>query len=143
MGHSKQMFQVFVSHSSMDTWVAKQIANKIKRCGARYFLDEADLARGDDFEKEIRLAAKVSREMIVLLTPWALSRPFIWLEIGAFWGSGKRIVGVLHGLSPKDAGSSNKLPIVIKKTNLLVLNEIDSYFLQLRRRVLEWNKSHE
>lgn len=142
MSHGKQMFQVFVSHSSMDTWVAKQIANKIKRCGAGCFLDDADLARGDDFEKEIRLAAKASREIIVLLTPWALSRAFIWLEIGAFWGSGKRIVGVLHGLSPKDVGSSKKLPIVIKKTDLLVLNEIDSYFLQLRRRVLEWNKSH-
>ncbi len=142
MGHANQKFQVFVSHSSMDTWVAKQIANKIKRCGAGYFLDEADLARGDDFEKKIRQAAKASREMIVLLTPWAFSRPFIWLEIGAFWGSGKRIVGVLHGLSAKDVGGSKKLPIVIKKIDLLVLNEIDSYFSQLRRRVLEWNKNH-
>jgi hypothetical protein len=30
---------VFVSHSSRDTWVAKQIAREILNCGATPFLD--------------------------------------------------------------------------------------------------------
>jgi len=31
---------VFVSHSSQDTWVAKQIAREIEAAGAKPFLDE-------------------------------------------------------------------------------------------------------
>jgi hypothetical protein len=35
---------VFVSHSSADTWVAKQIAREIEACGATPFLDEAQVS---------------------------------------------------------------------------------------------------
>ena len=44
---------VFVSHSARDTWVARQIAEQIRKCGAKPFLDEADIEVGDDFEQEI------------------------------------------------------------------------------------------
>ena len=47
-------------------------------------------------------AAKASDELLVLLTPWATDRPYIWIEIGLFLGENKRIVGVLHGLEKKD-----------------------------------------
>jgi hypothetical protein len=77
--------QVFISHSSMDTWIAKQIATLIGQCGATCFLDEADVQIGDDFEDKIREAANASGELLVLLTPWAIERPYIWLEMGVFW----------------------------------------------------------
>jgi hypothetical protein len=34
---------VFLSHSSIDTWVARQLANAIQQLGASTFLDEADV----------------------------------------------------------------------------------------------------
>ncbi len=40
---------VFVSHSSRDTWVAKQIAREIGQAGAETFLDAASIEVGDDF----------------------------------------------------------------------------------------------
>lgn len=63
---------VFVSHSGIDTWVAKQIAREIAGCGAVPFLDEAEIDVGADF--------------VVLITPWALDRPYVWAELGAAWG---------------------------------------------------------
>lgn len=74
---------VFVSHSSRDTWVAKQIARDIKACGAVPFLDESDIEAGGDFEDAILAFLSKADELVVLLTPWALDRPYIWAEIGA------------------------------------------------------------
>lgn len=45
---------VFVSHSGEDTWVARQIARCIGECGAKPFLDQADVAVGAEFEEDIR-----------------------------------------------------------------------------------------
>ena len=75
-------YQVFISHSSADTWVARQIARHIEELGASTFLDEEDIEHGDDIEEEILSAAQNSDELLVLLTPWALTRPYIWIEIG-------------------------------------------------------------
>jgi hypothetical protein len=127
--------QVFISHSSTDTWVAKQIAAHIKQCGAEFFLDAEDIEHGDDFEKKILEAAQASSELLVLITPWATLRPYIWLEMGVFWGSGKRIVGVLHGITAKEIASDERIPILLKRIDLLDINRIDSYFDQLRARL--------
>ena len=66
---------VFVSHSGEDTWVARQIAREIAACGARPFLDNAEIDAGADFEEEIRSFLERAHELVVLLTPWALERP--------------------------------------------------------------------
>jgi hypothetical protein len=63
---------VFISHSSADTWVAKQIAREIEACGARPFLDESHVHAGADFEEDILNFLKRAHELVVLLTPWAL-----------------------------------------------------------------------
>lgn len=77
---------VFVSHSGQDTWVAKQIAREIEACGATAFLDEAQVDAGADFEEDILRFLERAHELVVLLTPWALERPYVWAELGAAWG---------------------------------------------------------
>lgn len=74
---------IFISHSSRDTWIAKQIAREISSCGATPFLDEAEIEVGEDFEEKILSFLGKSHELIVLLTPWALDRPYVWAELGA------------------------------------------------------------
>lgn len=128
-------YQVFISHSSEDTWVARQLSQIIQGFGASTFLDEADIEYGDDFEDRILEAARNSQEMLVLLTPWALKRPYIWLEIGAVWGLGKRIVGVLHGLSANELVSQDGTPALLKRIDLVRLNDVDAYLNQLKLRV--------
>ena len=68
-------YLVFISHSSADLWVARQIASHVERCGAKSFLDEAQIAVGADFDEEIRSALEQANELLVLLTPWSLGRP--------------------------------------------------------------------
>lgn len=96
---------VFVSHSGADTWVAKQIAREIAACGAVPFLDEAEIDVGADFEEDILAFLERADELVVLITPWALERPYVWAEIGAAWGRRIPIVGLLQGLSAGDLQS--------------------------------------
>jgi len=128
-------YKVFISHASIDTWVARQLARYIEDLGASTFLDEADIEYGDDFEERILEAIRTSQELLVLLTPWALKRPYIWLEIGAIWGLGRRVIGVLHGLSPSELVAQDGTPALLKRIDLVELNNIGLYFEQLQRRI--------
>ena len=128
-------YRVFISHATTDTWVARQIAGHIRARGADTFLDEADIQHGDDIEERIYQAANESQELLVLLTPWAITRPYIWMEIGLFWGAGKRIVGVLHGLSQQELATDGRIPLLLKRGKMLDINRIDGYFDELEERV--------
>ncbi len=125
---------VFVSHSGADTWVAKQIAREISGCGAKPFLDEAELDVGADFEEDILAFLARADELVVLLTPWALERPYVWAELGAAWGRRIPIIGVLHGISVGELQARPGVPVFLKKRDLLPLNDIDTYLAQLRSR---------
>ena len=126
---------VFINHSGIDTWVAKQIAKEIESCGAATFLDEANIDVGEDFEDRILAALERANELVVLLTPWALTRPYVWAEIGAAWGRRIPIVGILHGVTSNDIQSNPGVPVLIKRRDFIDLNEIQTYFDQLRQRV--------
>lgn len=126
---------VFISHSGTDTWVAKQIAREVSNCGAEPFLDEADVEVGSDFEEDILTFLEQAHELVVLLTPWALDRPYIWAELGAAWGRRIPIVALLHGITPAELQAKSNIPIFIKKRDLLLLNDIETYLEQLRSRV--------
>ena len=127
--------KVFISHSSSDTWVATQIAKHVRTTGASTFLDEADIEHGDDFDEEIVKASKLCTELLLLLTPWSVERPYIWLEIGFFRHDNKRIVGLLHGLKAADISGDPRVPVLMKKIDLVDINEFESYLTQLDRRV--------
>ena len=125
---------VFISHSSRDMWVAKQIAKEVSNCGAVPFLDEAEIDVGADFEKDILTFLNKAHELVVLLTPWALDRPYVWAEIGACWGRRIPIVGLLHGITSNELQTKPGIPVLLKERNLIGLNEINTYLKQLRQR---------
>lgn len=126
---------VFVSHSGQDTWVARQIAREVEACGAKAFLDEADVDAGANFEEDILSFLENAHELVVLLTPWALERPYVWAELGAAWGRRIPIVALLLGITPAELQSRSGIPVLLKKRDLLVLNDIDTYLDQLKERV--------
>lgn len=133
----KRQRLVFVSHSSTDTWVAKQLAREIRRCGATAFLDEAEIRAGEDFEEEIRAALENADELVALLTPWALDRRYVWAETAVAWFRRIPIIALLHGVTPEELQAMPGVPVYLKKLDLLVLNQVDTYFDQLRQRVGE------
>lgn len=126
---------VFISHSGADTWVAKQIAREIEACGAIPFLDEAHIDAGADFEEDILNFLAHAHELVVLLTPWALDRAYVWAEIGAAWGRRIPLVALLLGLTPAEVQAHPGVPVLLKKRDLLPLNEVDVYLRQSRLRV--------
>lgn len=126
---------VFISHSGKDTWVAKQIAREISIRGATPFLDEANVEVGEDFEESILSFLGQAHELLVLLTPWALDRPYVWAEIGAAWGRRIPIVGILHGMTSTELQSRPGVPMFLKKRDLLDINDIEVDFEQLTARV--------
>jgi len=126
---------VFVSHSGEDTWVARQIAREIRASGATPFLDEADVEVGAEFEEDIRDFLDKANELLVLFTPWALERPYVWIEIGAAWQRRLPIVVILHGLTAKDFQAHPNAPVFLKKRDIIRLNEIDKYLKQLGSRI--------
>lgn len=126
---------VFISHSSPDTWVAKQIAREIDVRGAIPFLDEAQVDAGADFEEDILDFLERAHELVVLLTPWALERPYVWAEIGAAWGRRIPIVALLLGITAMELQNRPGIPVLLKKRDLLELNNIEVYLVQLAARV--------
>jgi hypothetical protein len=70
-----------------------------------------------------------------LLTPWSVKRPYIWLEIGAVWGQGKRIVGILYGLTTSELVAQDGTPALLKRIDLVEINKIDGYLDQLKKRI--------
>lgn len=122
---------VFVSHSGEDTWVARQIAREITTRNATPFLDEADVDVGAEFEEDIRNFLDKADELLVLFTPWALERPYVWIEIGAAWQRRIPIIVILHGLSVKDFQAHPNAPVFLKKRDIIRLNDLDDYLKQL------------
>lgn len=126
---------VFISHSGHDTWVAKQIAREIEACGAAAFLDEAEVDAGEEFEDVILRFLGRADELVVLLTPWALERPYVWAELGAAWGRKIPIVALLLGITPDELQGRPGIPVFLTRRNLLPLNDVERYLEQLRGRV--------
>jgi len=132
---------VFVSHSGEDTWIARQIAREISSVGGQPFLDEADIDVGADFEDDIREFLEKADEFVVLFTPWAFERPYVWAEIGAAWLRQIPIVVVLLGMTPMEFQAHPNAPVFLKKRDIIKLNDIDEYLDQLKSRVIDEAKS--
>lgn len=71
----------------------------------------------------------------MLLTPWALNRPYVWAELGAAWGRRIPIVALLLGLSATELQERPGVPVLLKRRNLVSLNDVDRYLEELRARV--------
>lgn len=124
---------IFISHSKKDTWIAKQIAYQVENHGGKALLDEFDVKPEDDFSEKIRKLIKSSHELVVLFTPWAFDRLYIWTEIGAAWIIEIPINVFLSGISIKDFLSNYDVPIYVKKGYISDLNDIEKYLNQLKK----------
>lgn len=130
-GRTKPAYQVFVSHATADKWIATTFCEKIDATGASSFRDDRDINGGDSIPESIRTEIQVSRELVVLLTPDSIERPWVLLEVGAAWGRRKnyRIVPVLCHVS------FDAIPDIIEGKKAFHINEFDKYLAELKRRV--------
>jgi hypothetical protein len=132
---SKRDWLVFISHAATDTWVAQRISEQIKERGAQTFLDEAHISVGEDFEERILNALDHAIELLVILTPGSLKRPFVWSEVGAAWLKRIPIIAVLHGLTPEKVQAHPSIPVFFKRREFIDINQLDKYLSELQERV--------
>ena len=97
-------------------------------------MDEAEISVGADFEEDILAFLNKADELVILLTPWSLKRPYVWAEVGASWARGIPIIVLLLGLSTAEFQAKPGVPVFLKKRNLIQLNEIDTYLKELKQR---------
>jgi len=124
-------YQVFVSHATADKWLATTFCEKMESVGATTFRDDRDIHGGDDIPEDIRAQIKQSRELVVLLTPESVDRPWVLLEVGAAWGWRRdyRIVPVLCHVTV------DAIPDIIKGKKAFQLNDFDQYLRELKARI--------
>ena len=131
-------YLVFISHAHADRWIARQLASLIAAKGSRQrvqvFLDEKDIEGGDSIPGTVLKNLQECDELVVLLTPNSISRPWVLIEIGGAWALETRTVAVIDKVSPQD------MPDVIAPYKAIDLNDFDDYLRQLMDRVKGANR---
>jgi len=127
-------YRVFISHASRDQWVAGQIAKELHGLGISYFLDSEALETGDQLDVRLRDELNTADELLVLLTPAALARPYVLMEMGAAWNQEKRIVGILYGVTSSELAGYGT-PAFITNLVLRDINEFERYIREVEQRL--------
>jgi hypothetical protein len=124
---------VFISHSTKDRWIARQMATIIETRGRRYgvatFLDERDIEGGDSIPETILTKLRNCQEFVILLSPQSIARQWVLGRARGRLGLQKHIVPIVHGVAPTD------IPDIIRLTKAHELNDFEHYLDELVRRV--------
>ena len=133
MAENQAHYLVFISHSSKDRWIAKQMAaiieRRAKRYGVRTFLDEVDLEGGDRIPATIKANLHACQEFVILPIPHSITRQWVLVELGGAWTLDKRVMAITYDLA------AEKIPDIIEHDKGYDLNAFDRYVAELIRRV--------
>jgi TIR domain-containing protein len=136
---TKKEHLVFISHSSKDRWIAKQMAKEIEARGSKHgvttFLDEKDIDGGDPIPEAIREHLKACSEFVVLMSRYSVSRTWVAAEIGGAWVLEKRITPIIDKVPP------DEMPNVIANYRAYDLNRFDEYLTEMVDRARKAGKS--
>jgi hypothetical protein len=125
-------YLVFISHSTKDRWIARQMANLIEERGRNYgiktFLDEKDIEGGESIHESIRRSIQECSEFLALLSRYSIDRPWVLIEIGAAWGLEKQIIAIIDKIAPEE------MPDILTPYKAIDLNSFDEYLEQLIKR---------
>ena len=125
--------RVFLSHASTDTWIARQIAAHLRARGAEAFVDVDEIPLGDDFRAHILEVEPDCTDLLVLLTPWSMQRPWVLFEICCFIHARKRVIGVLHGLTVEQVKDDPMIGALLPRETFVDINAVDTYLDQIGR----------
>lgn len=117
--------KVFVSHSSTDKWIARQIATQLEQRDIEAFLDEKDIKTGDSIDDAVHENLAECDELLMLLSPASLESSWVLIEIGGAKALGKRLVPILHHVG------ANELPTPLARGLARDLNDIDRYYSEV------------
>lgn len=117
--------KVFISHSSYDKWVARQMVRLLEEGGHDTFLDEKDIKTGDSIDAKIQEHLKDSDHLILLLSPASIKSQWVFIELGGAKALGKKVIPILFHLG------ANEIPPVISQLLARDINDFDTYLAEL------------
>src|SRR5207244_11404790 len=106
---SRSGYVVFVSHSSLDAWIASVIAEKIKALGAECWLDEKDLEGGDIVVDEIIRGINACHEAVVLVSPNSVRSQWVCFEIRGVLAHRQRLPPIQTHVNPNDMTAHQRI----------------------------------
>ena len=132
----KIAYQVFLSYSRQDHWIAGVMREKIEAHGVKVWLDVVDVPAGANFRERIKKGMRASAEALILLSPAARNSDWVKHEVGLADGMDKWTTLLLLHASAED------VPEPVSHLNYLSINDFDSYLEQLagRRRAAAQGK---
>lgn len=133
--HQNGHYRVFLSHGGEDTYIAQQFFKpKLLASGAEVFVDEGEIIYGEDFRATLLRELAACDELVVLLTPSSVRRPWVFAELGAVVLRQVHVVAIRYGVTEEELRELGILSILGTR-RLLVPAECDKYVEQLRTRV--------
>src|SRR2546421_3956967 len=132
----RSRYVVFLSHSSLDTWIASVIAEKIQALGADCWIDEKDLTGGDIIVEDIIKGIDACHEAIVLISPNSVKSQWVSFEIGGVRAQHKRVTPVLNNVKPQQMAPMQDIKGID-------LNKLDQFLAQLKKRISRWQSDRK
>jgi|SRR5437868_1774672 len=133
---TRSRYVVFLSHSSLDTWIANVIAEKIHALGADCWVDEKDLAGGNVIVEDIIKGIDACHEAIVLISPNSVKSQWVSFEIGGVRAQHKRVTPVLNNVKPQQMAPMQDIKGID-------LNKLDQFLAQLKKRISRWQRDRK
>jgi hypothetical protein len=126
---SRPAYRIFVSHATADKWIARVLCERLEAVGAITFRDDRDIDGGDHIPDRLRDEIAAADELLVLLTPESITRPWVLLEIGCAWGHKRRIVPLRYHVEV------DEIPAILQPIKAIDLNAVNEYLDEVAARV--------
>ena len=124
----ERVYQVFLSHSHHDEWIAGVMKEKLEAAGVKVWLDVADVPGGANIRERIRQGIKASAECLILLSPESRKSDWVKHEGGMADLRGLVTTFVLLHVD-RDA-----IPAPFREELHLSINAFDEYLAQVVAR---------
>lgn len=95
-------FDIFLSYSSQDSNIAKELQAKLQAASLTCFMAEKDIKVSQKWETQIVDALRTADQILILITPRSVSSKWVMLESGAAWVLKKKLVPVLMFCKPDE-----------------------------------------
>ena len=100
------MRNIFISYARQDSLKVEELLSKLKEVQVSGWLDQADIAAGDEISSVLRDSLKKASAVLVLISPASLSSRWVEFEVSAGQVLGKTIIPVIIS----GEGIENELP---------------------------------
>lgn len=111
--------KIFISFSHKDVAYAELLSSLLKERGYETWIETDAIGAGDSWDNEISKAIDDSDLFISLISDDYLHSGYSMVELGAAYGSGKKIIPILL------SGDMNEIPVRVKKFQVIDAQKLD------------------